>query len=285
VTQGTPRQLRKQIRIKSSLSTVWTALTTADDISRWYPLDARVEPGEGGQIWLGWPGHYEQQVIEIWHEARQLQTRDETRAVTLNWTLEGVGTETLVGFELTSSRNAALTVACGACGEVHPDEFDGLARGWTIRLLGLKYMLEQHPYGLSRQLVMPLTLSGGTPDELWALLVGDAGLALERPGTGRYRALACTCEWLEGEVDVWAPPRALALTVRSMNNARLTIDIRGCAVEWTAWFCLFTYGLDRAALRAIEARWKPALQALVQRLRPTPGRRERVARSGSIEAP
>lgn len=279
--QSSTRTIKQQLAIKAPLDAVWSALTSADHIARWHALDARVQPGEGGRIWLGWPGLYEQQVIEVWNEGRQLRTRDDTRRVAIDWRLEGSASETELCFELSVAPD--VTAACPACAGVHADEFDVLARGWTLYLFNLKHMLEHHPYGLARQIVLPLVASGGTPDELWARLLGPSGLGFDRPGTGAYRARTLTGQVLEGEIDLWAPPRALALTVRGLNDARLTVDIRGCAAEWTVWLCFFTYGVDRPVLRAIESRWKPALQSLL-RARVSTGRRERSIASHSVEA-
>jgi uncharacterized protein YndB with AHSA1/START domain len=276
-----PRTIKHQLEIRAPLDAVWSALTSADRIARWYALDARVQPGEGGRIWLGWPGLYEQQVIEIWQEGRQLRTRDHARRIAIDWILEGRAGATLLCFEL--SADPEVSTVCSACDGVHADEFDVLARGWTLHLFNLKHMLEHHPYGLARQIVLPLAVSGGTPDELWARLLGAGGLGFDRPGTGRYRARALTGELLDGEIDLWAPPRALALTVRGINDARLTVDIRGCASEWTVWVCFLTYGVDRPVLRAIENRWKPALQTLL-RARVSTGRRERLIANGGVEA-
>ena len=40
--------------VHASLDAVWRALTEADELRRWFPVDARVSPGVGGSIWLSW---------------------------------------------------------------------------------------------------------------------------------------------------------------------------------------------------------------------------------------
>jgi uncharacterized protein YndB with AHSA1/START domain len=42
--------IEKQIDIASSAESVWKALTNAEELKRWFPLEARVEPGKGGKI-------------------------------------------------------------------------------------------------------------------------------------------------------------------------------------------------------------------------------------------
>ena len=45
----------------------WEVLTQADEIARWFPLEARVEPGVGGKVWLSWgPGMAGEAPIHVW---------------------------------------------------------------------------------------------------------------------------------------------------------------------------------------------------------------------------
>ena len=46
---------------------VWEALTQPEGLRQWFPLDARVEPGKGGSIWLSWgPGCEGEAPIHRW---------------------------------------------------------------------------------------------------------------------------------------------------------------------------------------------------------------------------
>lgn len=38
------------VEIEAPIERVWRALTEAAELERWFPLEARVEPGEGGSI-------------------------------------------------------------------------------------------------------------------------------------------------------------------------------------------------------------------------------------------
>lgn len=40
------------IEIDATPERVWKALTDAADLVRWFPLEAKVEPGEGGGIYM-----------------------------------------------------------------------------------------------------------------------------------------------------------------------------------------------------------------------------------------
>jgi uncharacterized protein YndB with AHSA1/START domain len=58
-TKGRTRQIEKKIQINVPVEAVWKALTDAQELMRWFPLDAKVEPGKGGSIWISWGPPYE----------------------------------------------------------------------------------------------------------------------------------------------------------------------------------------------------------------------------------
>lgn len=43
------RRLEKQIEVAASPAEVWKALTDPAELARWFPLEARVTPGEWGE--------------------------------------------------------------------------------------------------------------------------------------------------------------------------------------------------------------------------------------------
>jgi uncharacterized protein YndB with AHSA1/START domain len=246
------RKLEKSVTIQASPRAVWRALTEAEQIVRWFALDARVVPEEGGHIWLSWPGMAGQERIEVWQEGKHLRTRGDRPQVATDWYIEGAGGTTTL----------RLVQSGFGEGADWDDEIDSLDRGWTVYLKNLKHMLERHPSGPARQVMMPLPVPGLALEEVWARLIGAGGLGLEGDGPGPYRARAATGETLAGEIELWSPPRALALTVQPLDDARLTVDIGGCNGQATVWFTFLTYGLDQAAVQSLETRWRPVLQAL-----------------------
>jgi uncharacterized protein YndB with AHSA1/START domain len=46
------RTIEKKVEVGASVDAVWKAWTHADDLTRWFPLEARVEPSRGGKIFL-----------------------------------------------------------------------------------------------------------------------------------------------------------------------------------------------------------------------------------------
>ncbi len=55
---GARRSVERTIEIDAPVRDVWRALTDADELMRWFPLEARAEPGEGGSIWMRWADVY-----------------------------------------------------------------------------------------------------------------------------------------------------------------------------------------------------------------------------------
>ena len=69
------RSIEIEIPISASPEAVWKALTDPGELTRWFPLEARVEPGEGGAIALSWGGGMDgENRIRIWQPNRRLQT-------------------------------------------------------------------------------------------------------------------------------------------------------------------------------------------------------------------
>jgi uncharacterized protein YndB with AHSA1/START domain len=49
---GDRRTIVKEIEVAAPLETVWKALTDGTELARWFPLEATVEPGVGGNVRL-----------------------------------------------------------------------------------------------------------------------------------------------------------------------------------------------------------------------------------------
>jgi uncharacterized protein YndB with AHSA1/START domain len=53
---------------------VWQALTDACELERWFPLEARVTPGEGGSIYMSWKNEYTgESSILVWEPLHHLR--------------------------------------------------------------------------------------------------------------------------------------------------------------------------------------------------------------------
>ncbi len=48
------RAVEREIEIDAPVGAVWKALTDAEELTRWFPLNAGVTPGVGGSVWMSW---------------------------------------------------------------------------------------------------------------------------------------------------------------------------------------------------------------------------------------
>jgi uncharacterized protein YndB with AHSA1/START domain len=134
------RSASGQITIEASAERVWRALTDASELERWFPLDARVEPGEGGSIWMSWRNEFAGEMrILVWDPPHHLRTmwtfhEGEEPAQVTDYTIESKGGQTVVrvvtsGFPLDASWDGWV---------------EGTSRGWAFELRSLKHYLERH---------------------------------------------------------------------------------------------------------------------------------------------
>ena len=69
------RSATGRIELHASPEAVWKALTDAAELVRWFPLEARVEPGEGGSIFMSWKNEHDDRDHERDSPIRQTQPR------------------------------------------------------------------------------------------------------------------------------------------------------------------------------------------------------------------
>lgn len=74
-----PDTIVQEIDIAAPPAVVWKALTDADQLTRWLPLEAQVKPGKGGSIRMTWGEPVtEESTIEEWEPEKHLRVREVT---------------------------------------------------------------------------------------------------------------------------------------------------------------------------------------------------------------
>jgi len=187
---ATSRHVEERIRIAVPPEAVWRALTDATELERWFPLDARVDPGEGGTIHMGWRNEFTGELaIQAWDPPHYLRTGwpwhggDDTGQVTEYWLTGAAGGATVV-----------RVVTSGFPAGAEWDEwYEGTRQGWRFELGCLRHYLERHA-GEDRQVVYLRRRVEAPAAECWRRLGADG--ALEDPAegalidaTGHQRAL------------------------------------------------------------------------------------------------
>lgn len=254
------RAVEKEIELNAPVEAVWKALTDGKELARWFPLEARVTPGVGGEVFLSW-GEWCQGTgkIDAWEPNKRLRWLEPLPGVgdasapaflAVEWTLESRGGKTILrlvnsGFGSTDWEN---------------EYYDGTDYGWTFMLLSLKYALEKHPE-VARQAILSRHKFAGTREQAFERVAAAGGifrqaLPKEIEAGSRYSLqAAATGDALEGKVEFVRPPRGVCLSVENLNNGLLFAEIFGEAGKVDTMLWLFTYGLPEAKHAALASAW------------------------------
>jgi uncharacterized protein YndB with AHSA1/START domain len=274
MTDEKTRAFEMTVEIAVPPEAVWQALVDAEDLVRWFPLDATVKPGRGGQWLISWGGQWPwTPEIEIWEPKHHLRLVDragrpydaEGKAVVesaapmeiaIDWHIEGAGGTTKV----------RLVHSGFGRGGAWDDEFEGVSVGWQLELNGLKHYLEHHR-GSTRRVAWNRTVIAASPQAAWARLTAPDGILREasvlalRPGD-RYATTLSTGDRLEGTVLVAIPHRAIQVTVGGWNNAlyRLWVDRVGHESSLNSW--LSAYDMPEVSITAFDARMRAEIERM-----------------------
>lgn len=232
------RSIEKEIHILTPVEAVWHALTDAEELTRWFPLEARVTPGEGGTVWMSWKNEYQFQTpIAAWKPNAHLRLiyMEPTSAakpsepglpfevphrVALDYHLEGRAGETVVRLVHTGFSSDASW----------DSQYEATVAGWEFQLAGLKLYLERHRGTPRRCIVCRAMRPTLTREEAWGLLWGHNGLAARAhrpPGEVgvRYAITTAAGDHMEGIVENWSPPENCCATVTTLNDAWMRVHL------------------------------------------------------------
>ena len=254
------------VEIAAPVDAVWKAISDPRELARWFPLEARVTPGEGGEVFMSWGAPWEGgSRIDAWEPGRRLRTRgflEHGDASMIEYTLEARGGKTLL-------RLVHSGFAAG--GDWEDELFGGTERGWRYELRSLRHYLERH-LGHDRIVAWPRASVRAAAAEVWSRLLGRDGLAREGRIEGLaegepYRAVAATGDVFEGTVVVNHPPYEFAGTVKGMNDAFVSLRTHEAAGPQekdghAAGLFASTWGVPRPDVEALGDRWRRLLERL-----------------------
>jgi uncharacterized protein YndB with AHSA1/START domain len=234
------REVTKTLTINAPADVVWRALTEADQLSRWFPVDARVTPGVGGSIWISWgDGAAGEAPITAWEPGRRLQWTEDRGAVKIavDFHLETRGGTTVV----------RLVQSGFGDGPEWDDEFHMVDAGWAYFTFHLQWYLERHR-DVPRDLI-------GFREQ--TQLDGKEAFS-------RLRAIVADLD-LQQVVDSRSTNQA-GYTIASLNDAVLFIEIEPGAKGVRGGFWLSTYGLPRPELESLRERISRAYDDAIRRV-------------------
>ncbi|HKY61623.1 MAG TPA: SRPBCC domain-containing protein [Gemmatimonadota bacterium] len=243
--EPTTRAVEAAIEIGVSPETVWRALTEARELERWFPLEARVKPGEGGTVFMSWKNEYEAESrITVWEPGRHLQITwgftDEEREITqfTDFHLEGG-----------KGRTVLRVVTSGFPDDPSWDAwYEGTRQGWAYELASLKRYLERY-MGQDRDVVYLRRRVKMSGREAWDRLFGPGGLP-PRP--------------LDSRPFIESPPVHYAGTVED-RNALVRVGTEPCMGQpdfrdVTLW--VSAWGREPQDLDPLRNEWAALLERL-----------------------
>lgn len=193
-----------EIEIDAPVERVWRALTEARELERWFPLEAEVEPGPEGRIWMSWGNELGAwSPVEVWEAPRHLR---------VVWASSGDEPVQITDYHLEGEdgRTRLRVVTSGFPADASWDDMvEGTRLGWVFELHQLRHYLERHD-GEDRKAAYLRRRVDLSRQEAWDRLVA--------PGSG--------LETLAGRVLDRTPPWQLALVSREPPDSliRLTVD-------------------------------------------------------------
>ncbi|MBI4420506.1 MAG: SRPBCC domain-containing protein, partial [Gemmatimonadetes bacterium] len=154
-----PRAFEMTLDIEASREDVWRALTEAEELMRWFPLEARITPGQGGSMFWSWGERWDwENRIEVWEPGRRLRlVEDEARPYDAEGhpLPDGLVQPARIAIEFTLETHRGKTrlrlVHSGfGRGDVWDNELDSISEGWQSELRSLRHYLQHHG-GKNRQ--------------------------------------------------------------------------------------------------------------------------------------
>ncbi len=277
MSESKSRKIDRTVEIAATPEQVWHALTDPQELARWFPTEAQVKPGAGGEILWNWLDKYKWTThIEVWEEPKYLrlvydhkrdfaaghpETQQEKGMVSeqpdklaIDYRLEARGGKTTL--RLVHSGFGADTS--------WDDEYDGTSRGWKLELQQLKYYLENHR-GRDRALAWFDVKLSGSPEFVWQKLMGKHGFFsdgdfAELAAGGAYSLSTATGDRLSGNIIVCDPPFDLEASVQEFDGLLLVWLDKSYGL---ANVYLSSYSLPQKSMDELRKRWEAHLPAFL----------------------
>lgn len=256
------RKIVKEVFVQAPPDVVWRALTDAEELKRWFPVDARVQPGKGGSIWISFGGGVEGEApITAWEPNRRFEWTEARGAVKL-----------AVDFQLEAKSGGTVVRLVNSgfgAGPDWDDEFHMTDGGWSYFLLQLRWYLERHR-GKPRDLITLRELVPLSRAEAFLLLTGPSGLSRDdrvasAPVGTAYETTTALGDRLSGTIVASSPETwQLGLTITELDDAILFLEMEPAPTGVRPGLWLSTYGLPAdgvaKARQQFEKLYRGALQ-------------------------
>ena len=247
------RRLELSIAIDSERDAVWQAISSGEGLKNWFPLDARVEPGEAGSIWLSWgPGCEGEAPLTIWEDGERIGWEED----------HGGGTRILCEFRIETEMGKSVVrlVQSGFTADANWDDyFATVGSGWRYFLWNLRHYLERHP-GETRKMVWTRGKPGVPRDQLWSRLTSAEGVATATASVENGKPFRL---WTgdEGTFHDITDGVHLSGRVPGLDDALLLVEVEpGDDPSLGVW--LSTYGLPDDRVAQLQSSLETAIDNL-----------------------
>ena len=170
---GEKRTAELSVDLKATPEAVWKALTDSEELTRWFPLEARVKPGVGGSIFASWgEGVQWDSPITIWEPKQRLRVL---------WCPPNTPEPDLFGVDyFIEDRGGGVTrlrlVHFGFSKDPQWDGmYDGVSRGWDFMFWMLKSYMQDHQGTPRRAFFLHKDLPV-SKEEAWGKAFGAGGV-------------------------------------------------------------------------------------------------------------
>src|SRR6185312_2956024 len=187
-----------EIEIDAPPEAVWKAISSGEELTRWYAEEARVEPRAGGENWVSWGEGQEVGNQNLkWEPGRRLTVGKPGHETATDWNAIVVDFE----IETRGGRTVLKLVQSGLPAGPDWDSMDeGTDVGWEMFLFALKFYLERHA-GKPRRTILRYWASSRPAGETFAALCELVGIAADdRRAGARYTATTAGGEKIGGEI-------------------------------------------------------------------------------------
>lgn len=223
---------------------VWEAITTAEGLRRWFPLDARVTAPDG-TVWLSWgPGCEGEAPIHVWEPGSRF-----------GWTehhgedAEGRPIAVAVDFHIEGREGSTVVrlVQSGIGASADWDAmYDALKDGWTYFLFNLVHYFRKHR-GKERRLAWKRAATDLARDVAWDRLVG-AALVAGNGAVGSATGILVD-RARPAQVISARPGHHFAATLPDLGDSVFFVELEGHHIG----FWLSTYGMDEDRVAELQS--------------------------------
>lgn len=253
------------LEIEATPAQVWQALTEANELTRWFPPIAKVEPGEGGKMYFSWGEDLSgEQQITAWEPERHLayswwqpEATREKGQLAVDIFLEGRGGKTVLRLIHSGFGSDAKW----------DDEYDSISRGWAFELRSLRHYVENH-WGRDRRIASARLPIGTSATNAMSRLVGKGGIfdvTLDGSATddAALKLVPPQGEVTNGRLLVWGP-RDFSAVLESLGDGLLRLGVETFSGELELWVWLASWRLAQEELQRRLEQWRKPIREAIE---------------------